>query len=294
MSEVEKEKVESKAETELFSFRPIETTDKKRISEILDSIFSFKIGHTILSGWKRTGGTISGRFTTLGVEVVKILALKAIEFPFLRVFHSYKYQKEERRIEELFFSTTNPPYYPSSDSDAARARYEKDVWNDEQFFALFDNEHKEVASTCKIVKCPKCSGSGKMYENREYEKEQWETCPNCDGEGTVGIRVCSRCDGNGRVKITHTYTRKVECTCDKCKGEKELISVIVAKLITEDETATSRSDEEKKTKAKVGRSAIKTEKWSEILEHEPKLRSFYSDLDELRFDWSRLKDEKKR
>jgi hypothetical protein len=53
MSEVEKEKVESKAETELFSFRPIETTDKKRISEILDPIFSFKIGHTILSGWKR-------------------------------------------------------------------------------------------------------------------------------------------------------------------------------------------------------------------------------------------------
>jgi len=294
MSEVEKEKVESKAETELFSFLPIETTDKKRISEILDPIFSFKIGHTILSGWKRTGGTFSGRFTTLGVEVVKILALKATEFPFLRVFHSYKYQKEERRIEELFFSTSNSPYYPSSGSDAARARYEKDIWNDEQFFALFDNEHKEVASTCKIVKCPKCSGTGKMYENRKYEKEQWETCPNCGGEGTVGIRVCGRCDGRGRVKKTYIHTRKVECTCDKCKGEKELISVIVAKLITEDETATSRSDEEKKTKAKVGRSAIKTEKWSEILEHEPKLRSFYSDLDVLQFDWSRLKDEKKK
>jgi hypothetical protein len=169
MSEVEKEMVESKTETDSFSFRPIETTDKKRIAEILDSLFSFKTGYTILKGWNAKRGDA---LTTLGVEVVKILAIKVVEFPFLRVFHSYKYQKEERRIVELFFPTRNPPYYPSPDSDAARARYKKDIWNDEKFFALFDNEHKEVASTCKIVKCPKCSGTGKMYENREYEEEQ--------------------------------------------------------------------------------------------------------------------------
>ena len=103
MSEVEKGMVESKAETELFSFRPIETTDKKRIAEILDSLFSFETGRTILRAWNSKRGH---GLTELGVEVVKILAFKAVEFPFLRVFHSYKYQKEERKIEELFFQET--------------------------------------------------------------------------------------------------------------------------------------------------------------------------------------------
>lgn len=287
MSEVEKEMVESKTETDSFSFRPIETTDKKRIAEILDSLFSFKTGYTILKGWNAKRGDA---LTTLGVEVVKILAIKVVEFPFLRVFHSYKYQKEERKIEELFFPTRNPPYYPSPDSDAARARYKKDIWNDEKFFALFDNEHNEVASTCKIVKCPKCSGTGKMYENRKYEEDEWETCPNCGGEGTVGIRVCGRCDGNGRVKNTYIHTRKVECTCDKCKGEKELVSVLVAKLITDGGSASSRSKKDEKIKAKAGRVAIKEEKWCEILEHEPKLHYGRK----LNFEWKRLKEEKKK
>ena len=73
---------ESNPDNELFTFFPRETTDKKRISEILDTVYTSKAPSGKLYKGKR--------LTVLGKEVAKILAIKATEFPFLRIFHYYK------------------------------------------------------------------------------------------------------------------------------------------------------------------------------------------------------------
>ena len=281
--------VEKKAEVELFSFLPKETTDKKRIAEILAPIFTSNATST-LSG-VRLIDEDKKMFTPLGKEVANILAVKATEFPFLRVFHCYKYRHEKREFKETTLQLDEPGFYPSPDADSSRDKY-KDVWNDESFFALLENKHGEVAATCKIVACPDCNGSGKESYMSEKEEDIWMTCPRCDGSGKEGVYICKRCDGKGRVRGTRTIKQRHETNCHWCKGKGKVKSILKAVLQTEAGWASSvkwhKSEAElEKLKIQVRTGKDEERKWYKILEHEPKLHS----QDDLYFDWSLLKDD---
>ena len=260
--EQEKSRVDTVKNEELFCFIPRETTDKNRIAEILSRIY---IPDTTanLPG-NRLVDEDNKIFTPLGREVANLLAVKATEFPFLRIFHCYKRKSEERRFEETIFKLDDPDFYPSATADVSRNRY-KDVWDDESFLALYENKNGEIASTCKIVNCPKCKGKGKEYQGYKTEEKIWMTCPNCNGSGKEGIYVCKRCDGKGRERGTRTTNHKVEVNCSKCGGSGKAKSVLKAYLSKDD----------------------KEIKWSQILEHEPKL---HPERD-LHFDWAFLRND---
>lgn len=284
------------AKENLFSFLPEETTDSQRIAEILAPI-NTSDAPSNLSGLRLVDER-NEMFTALGKEVAKILAVKATEFPFLRVFHCYKRREEKREIEEKFFKLDSTEYYPSATADSSRDKY-KDAWDDANFFALLDNKHGEVSSTCKVVKCLDCKGTGKEFYHKDEEEKIWMTCPRCEGRGKEGICICERCDGKGRVLGIRTTKRKCETSCSKCGGKGVVKSVLVAYLQTESggvhsiENLHKDSLEKKKVTIKAGKDAEL--KWVEILEHEPELHAQRSkEYIGLGFDWSRLKDEESR
>ena len=289
------------SDVELFSFLPRETTDKQRIAEILTPIYT---SDASLPG-VRLVDEDRKMLTPLGKEVAKILAVKATEFPFVRIFHYYKHRGEYRTIEEKFGHLEGSSFYPAAEADASRSKY-KNPWDDESFFALFENKHGEVASTCKIVECQKCKGSGTAYYDDKTKYDCWVTCPSCDGSGKIGVRICKRCNGEGRVSGTRTETRKRKGKCEYCDGKGKVLSLLVASLSTKagsecsinTSSITSKERfEEHKANVRAGIGVGESEeKWTRILEHDPKLHpqtalewdsiSYKND-----FDWSRLRDE---
>lgn len=255
MSEIEKEKVEPTAGIELFSFRPRVTTDKKRITEILAPVYV----SSKATEFSELHNEDDARFTALGKAVALKLAVKATEYPFIRIFHSYKSQN--RSIYEYFYNSKTADCAPAPDPDSARKKY-GDVWDDKQFNALKYNGHGERVSTCKVIKCPKCHGTGKEYYDDYDTEERWETCPNCGGSGEEGVWICKYCEGKGKVLTKVKVKQRRQRTCARCGGEGSGLSAFLAMGGTDCER-----------------------KWECILEHEPKLHS----QKELDFDYSYLK-----
>lgn len=255
MSEVENDKIETKTETEMFSFLPRVTTDKKRIAEILAPVYV----SSVATGFSELHNDEDARFTALGKAVALKLAVKATEYPFIRILHTYKYQS--RTIKEYFRNSQKADCVPAPDPDSAREMY-RDVWDDNQFNALKRNEHGEKASTCKVITCPKCQGTGKEYYDDYDTEKEWKQCPNCGGSGKEGVYICKRCDGRGKVLTTVKTKRRRQRTCAWCDGAGSGLSIFDA----------------------WGGSACE-EKWERILEHEPKLHS----QSKLAYDYSCLK-----
>ena len=275
------------SEKELFSFLPNTTTDRHRIAEILAPIYTSNVN---LSG-VRLIDEDEAIFTPLGKEVARILTVKATEFPFLRIFHYYKCQEECRRFTAKFFKLDDTKFYPSVNADSSRNKF-IDPWNDSIFFSLFENKNGEVASTCKIVTCPKCKGSGKEYHDIKKEKDILMTCPSCGGTGEEGIYICKECKGRGSIPGIRTISQKQECTCDKCSGKGKVKSVIVAELsagsMKVGVDSLSRDERKQEEKEKVKK--FEEVRWIRMLEHNPKLykpRDITYDF----LDWSRLKDD---
>lgn len=259
MSEVDKANVENpidaKEEKELFSFRPIVTTDKKRIAEILAPV---RVS-SVATEFSELHNENDARFTALGKAVALKLAVKATEYPFVRILHTYKYQT--RSVYEYFYNSKTADCAPAPNPDAAREIY-SDVWDDKQFNALKRNEHGERVSTCKVIKCPKCQGTGKEYYDDYDTEEEWKKCPNCGGSGKEGIYICKRCEGKGKVLTTVKTKRRRQRTCSRCGGEGSGLSAFLAMGGSDSEV-----------------------KWERILEHEPKLHS----QSDLAYDYSYLK-----
>ena len=266
-----------KTEDEFFTFIPKETTDKQRIEEILDIIYT-----TDAPSGKLYNGD---RLSLLGKEVAKKLAVKATEYPFLRIFHYYKRNSVSRSYGERYFKINSHDYHPSLDADLIRRRY-NDPWDDDSFFALFENLNGEVAATCKIVTCPGCKGSGKESYVGETKTSIEMTCPKCQGSGMEGIYICKRCDGHGKVPGIRTTKQKCERSCSECGGEGKVKAILKAYLKTEAGSANSEDSAEYKMTTRTGE--CEEIKWTRILEHDPQL------CDELHnddFSWSRLKDD---
>lgn len=63
-------------------------------------------------------------------------------------------------------------------------------------------------SGCPAAKKPRKvepqGGSGKTKSgtggNKWIEKQEWVTCPTCNGSGTRGMRQCGLCKGNRKIK----------------------------------------------------------------------------------------------
>lgn len=268
-------------EKELFSFRPREITDKKRIAEILAAVQTYPVP-TRLRGEERKGVVLRSwdGITPLGKEVLLKAAFKATEFPFFRIHHSYKYTEESREIIEEY-RRLGGDFYPGEDPDLARAKF-NDAWDDKQFFGLFNNKHGEVASTCKIVKCPKCNGSGNEYYYEKIFSDARGDCPECSGTGRQGVHICKRCEGYGKIDYRASEKEKRSKDCKFCKGRGEVISMFVAKL----GEANSLASHEDKVKSKKASEKINNYVEVNILEHDPKLHNY-----SIKFDWKLLKDE---
>lgn len=267
LSHIDARTASAQIERNQFSFTPHETTDKQRIMELLAPIVTSETPAT--RGCVPLVSEDKSCFTSLGKAVAECTAVKATEFPFLRIFHIYKKRTEERRVREYLMVMDSPEFYPADNALEARKRF-KDIWNDDAFFALYENKNGEIASTCMTVNCPECKGSGKKMYYREEGVRCKDDCSACNGTGFEGAFVCKKCGGKGWHGYVKYIKRKTEGTCDKCHGSGKLKSILEAEF--------NRDDEDKVVK------------WASILEHDPKLHK--NSISAWDLSWDRLKDER--
>ncbi len=288
---IQMEKIMStEVENKLFSFLPMETTDKNRIAEILAPIYTSNEASRFFD--VRLVDGEKDMLTPLGKEVARILAVKATEFPFLRIFHYYKLREEKREFTEYHLKLDDPRVYPTADADSQRSKY-VDVWDDERFFELLDNKNGEVSSTCKIVECRGCKGSGYIDYVYDEKTKISMTCPRCDGSGLEGVHECPRCKGKGWVPGTRTSKEKCKTVCGSCGGVGKVKSVLCAyhsrESVSGYNTVSTNSFSSSDEKKEVRLDNVREIKWCRILVHEPNLceeKLWDGDL-----DWSLLKDD---
>ena len=211
---------------ELFSFSPREITDRARIEEIIDSV---TVKETSKDGMACLALVHKGKLTTVGGKLLKRLALKVTEFPLIRIKHECKYIEEHRKLltytSRLKEDFEQGAFYPVECAD--RKKFIDGRWTD-AFIKLKENKNGEIASTCKIIDCPKCNGSGKVDGTSTSRVDVRKNCPLCKGTGLEGIHKCWRCSGRGWVVEEEKRHEHTLYECPKCKGDKKLKQILVA------------------------------------------------------------------
>ena len=214
------------ANKELFSFSPREITDRVRIEEIIDSI---TIQKEAKAGGPLLGFPKKRKLSVLGAKLLKKMAIKVTEFPLIRIKHECKYTEEHRafvgqvvRLKENFKLGS---FYPVE--NPVRKEFFDGRWTD-AYLRLKENKNGEIASTCRIIDCPKCNGTGKVDCVSNVSSDVKVECPNCNGTGKEGVYICKRCEGHGWVIQSRTRREHESSTCPKCGGEKKLKQIMVA------------------------------------------------------------------
>jgi len=65
----------------------------------------------------------------------------------------------------------------------------------------------------KRITCVQCAGRGE-FSQRQGFFELRQTCPRCQGEGTVIADPCGKCKGDGRVEVSRTVEVKIPAGAD--------------------------------------------------------------------------------